>query len=84
MRIKFEISGLKSLWWWLRQASGDAAYENYLGWVGKRTATANRERGGGVETRGEPRGGGRERRLSPAEFYAESLERRYKSVNRCC
>ncbi len=22
--------GLGKLWWWLRQVSGDAAYENYL------------------------------------------------------
>ncbi len=31
---------LQSLWWWLRQTSGDAAYENYLRRV--------RQRGPGV------------------------------------
>ena len=36
MNLKFQISNLKLLWWWLRQVSGDAAYENYLSWAVRR------------------------------------------------
>lgn len=36
MDLKFEISNLKWLWWWLRQVSGDAAYENYVAWAARR------------------------------------------------
>ena len=30
MNLKLETSNLKSIWMWVRQLSGDAAYENYL------------------------------------------------------
>ena len=30
LNLKSQISNLKWLWWWLRQVSGDAAYERYL------------------------------------------------------
>jgi len=36
MNFKFQISNLQFLWWWLRQVSGDAAYENYLSWAERR------------------------------------------------
>jgi len=36
MDLKFEILNLKWLWWWLRQVSGDAAYENYQAWAARR------------------------------------------------
>lgn len=36
MRLKSQISNMKFLWWWLRQVSGDAAYENYLAWAAGR------------------------------------------------
>lgn len=36
MNFRFQISNLKFLWWWLRQVSGDAAYENYLSWAARR------------------------------------------------
>ncbi|MGH9744533.1 MAG: CstA-like transporter-associated (seleno)protein [Candidatus Acidiferrales bacterium] len=55
--------------WWLRQASGDAAYENYLRCVG-RTATS-----GAFPPR---------RPLSRQEFYLDSVRRRFSSVSRCC
>ena len=96
MHLQSKISNLKWLraaWWWLRQVSGDAAYENYL-----RSA----QRGAGI-----PAGGGRERRtanerqvleypmgreavpggdaaLSPEEFYLDAVRRRYSGVSRCC
>ncbi len=68
----------KVLWWWIRQVSGDAAYENYLRLERRRA-------------RKEPRGPGADechpapgRVLSPAEFYLDSLRRRYSGVSRCC
>jgi uncharacterized short protein YbdD (DUF466 family) len=30
MNLKFEISNFRAAWWWLRQVSGDAAYESYV------------------------------------------------------
>ncbi len=32
----FPISLFHCAWWWLRQVSGDAAYENYLAWAARR------------------------------------------------
>jgi uncharacterized short protein YbdD (DUF466 family) len=55
---------LKRAWSWLRQVTGDAAYDNYLRHaVGK--------------TEGKPS-------LTRAEFYRESLRRRYSTISRCC
>ncbi|HXA77049.1 MAG TPA: hypothetical protein VNV41_07930 [Candidatus Acidoferrales bacterium] len=64
---------LSGAWSWVRQVSGDAAYENYL-----RQAI----RGGqnevlsGASAVAAP--------LSRAEFYLDSLRRRYSTVSRCC
>jgi uncharacterized short protein YbdD (DUF466 family) len=55
---------LRRAWSWLRQLTGDAAYDNYL-----RHAARNP--------------GGRQS-LSRAEFYQESLRRRYSTPSRCC
>jgi uncharacterized short protein YbdD (DUF466 family) len=55
---------LKRAWSWLRQVTGDAAYDNYL-----RHAVRSTE---GQQS------------LSRAEFYQESLRRRYSTVSRCC
>jgi uncharacterized short protein YbdD (DUF466 family) len=55
---------LRGGWVWLRQVSGDAAYENYL-----RSAASHPDSG-------SP--------LSRAEFYLDSLRRRYSTVSRCC
>jgi hypothetical protein len=57
-------------WWWLRQVSGDAAYESYL-----RSAASGmffRCRGDGAPI------------LSRQEFYLDSLRRKYSGVSRCC
>jgi uncharacterized short protein YbdD (DUF466 family) len=66
-------SMLRLAWEWLRQVSGDAAYENYL-------------RCGRHASHGAPDGPGRASgaRLSRKEFYLDSLRRRYSSVSRCC
>ena len=56
------------IWLALRQIFGDAAYENYLRSL---TRSANQS---GVPT--AP--------LTPAEFYVDSLRRRYSTISRCC
>ena len=58
-------------WSWLRQVSGDAAYENYL-------RCARRQAHSGAAGNSAPA------LLSPAEFYLDALRRRYSSVSRCC
>ncbi|HXO88442.1 MAG TPA: YbdD/YjiX family protein [Candidatus Acidoferrales bacterium] len=55
---------LKRAWSWLRQVTGDAAYDNYL-----RHAVRTTE---GKQS------------LTRAEFYRESLRRRYSTISRCC
>jgi uncharacterized short protein YbdD (DUF466 family) len=57
-------AGLEFAWAWLRQVSGDAAYENYL-------RCGQRVRGSRAP-------------LSRADFYLDSLRRRYSSISRCC
>lgn len=59
-----------NLWWWLRQVSGDADYENFLR-SGSRRSSAG---GSGV-----PRGA-----MSAEEFYLENLRRKHSRINRCC
>ena len=61
---------LRGAWSWLRQVSGDAAYENYL-----RCNTSSADPG--ASTAPAPL-------LSRGEFYLDSLLRRYSSVSRCC
>ncbi len=75
----------QKLWWYLRQMSGDAAYENYLRRAGARrsrtsalhTATGNDlpHRSGSCD--GPPL-------LSAEQFYLDVLRRRYSGVSRCC
>ena len=71
MRVKLrnDLRHAWSLTWaWLRQVSGDAAYENYVRY-------ARRE--DGITTGSAPL-------LSRGEFYLDSLRRRYSTVSRCC
>jgi uncharacterized short protein YbdD (DUF466 family) len=63
-------SWLRDAWSWLRQVSGDAAYENYL-------RSAARHTGSGSPGAPAPP-------LSRVEFYLDSLRRRYSTVSRCC
>ena len=70
MNLKSQISNLKWLWLWLREMSGDAAYEHYLASV-RRSETHGR-----CPRHSQP--------LSRQEFYLEHLQRRYAGVNRCC
>jgi uncharacterized short protein YbdD (DUF466 family) len=61
---------LLGAWSWLRQVSGDAAYENYL-----RCNTSHADTGASAAP--APL-------LSRGEFYLDSLRRRYSTVSRCC
>jgi hypothetical protein len=56
--------------------SGDAAYENYLR-CAQRRAPAILESVNRVDSAAA-------RPLSPAEFYLDSLSRRYSTPSRCC
>ncbi len=64
---------LGKLWWWMRQVSGDAAYENYL----RRAADCARSANQSAQCAGRAR-------ISRQEFYLESLRRRFSGVSRCC
>jgi uncharacterized short protein YbdD (DUF466 family) len=94
MNLRFEISNLRAVWWWLRQVFGDAAYENYLR---SQQGQAQRIRGKNpAATHREPRklgathecrlghSAGNARLLSREEFYLDMLRRRYSGVSRCC
>ncbi len=72
---KGPFSKLKSLWWWLRQMSGDAAYENYL------RSVARKAPNGKMSNPHPPNG---EIILSREDFFQDALRRRYNSVSRCC
>jgi uncharacterized short protein YbdD (DUF466 family) len=73
----------RNIWGWIRQVSGDAAYENYLrsarrmadvARVGARTTHA-----GCCSTHATSA-----QPLSRSEFYLDALRRRYSTVSRCC
>jgi hypothetical protein len=73
----------RNIWRWIRQVSGDAAYENYLrstrriadvASVDARTTQACRC--AAHATSAQP--------LSRSEFYLDALRRRYSTVSRCC
>lgn len=83
---------LARAWWYIRQVSGDAAYENYL--HAQRRATAPRATDPGVPGAAHSHGvacaashfGAHDGAplLSPREFYDDALRRRYSGVSRCC
>ena len=76
MPFKWGIARLQSIWWWLRQMSGDAAYENYLQSIQRKHPPASQKKCYGEGQPGEI--------LSREAFFEEGLRRRYNSVSRCC
>jgi hypothetical protein len=71
-----------NIWSWIRQVSGDAAYENYLrskyriadvACAESRTVHA----GCRAHTTSAPL-------LTRREFYLDALRRRYSTISRCC
>jgi uncharacterized short protein YbdD (DUF466 family) len=65
------------IWWWWRQVSGDAAYENYLQ-RNSRTLPHGSEPACPAFLH-QP-----EVPMSAKEFYLARLDRRYRTINRCC
>ena len=63
----------RSYWWWQRQVSGDAAYENYI----RRATRGSFEHAGCGHFHGE-------KIVSAKQFYVERLRREHSRVNRCC
>jgi hypothetical protein len=77
----------RNFWRWIRQASGDAAYENYLRST-RRIARAGEEVAR-VDSRIAQAGcrsahATSAQPLSRSEFYLDALRRRYSTVSRCC
>jgi uncharacterized short protein YbdD (DUF466 family) len=75
----------RNIWSWIRQVSGDAAYENYLRST-RRVAQAEMAR---VDSRPMQAGCCSTHARSAAlltreEFYLRALRRRYSTVSRCC
>jgi uncharacterized short protein YbdD (DUF466 family) len=73
----------RTAWVWIRQVSGDAAYENYLRST-RRIASAARVdtrtmRAGSCSTHATSA-----QLLSRRDFYLDALRRRYSTVSRCC
>jgi hypothetical protein len=66
---------LRKAWWWLRQVSGDAAYENYLAWRARHAGRPGLHGCAGSHACALP---------SAEEFYMDALRRRYTGVSRCC
>ena len=62
-------SALRRAIWWVRQVTGDAAYENYLRCV-RRESVFDSSPG--------------RKLLSREEFYLDSIRRRYSTPSRCC
>lgn len=63
------ITVLKKAWRYVREVTGDTAYENYA----KYCATKNSDSNPNANAI-----------MTPAEFYSESLRRKYSTINRCC
>ncbi len=81
------LRSLRIFWWYLRQVSGDAAYENYRRRI---EAAAERDRAGHLvpirrcETAQADFRCSSERLPSREQFYLDTLRRRYSGVSRCC
>jgi uncharacterized short protein YbdD (DUF466 family) len=72
MRAKW-LAPFYQFWWWLRQVTGDAAYENYLRHVSCRPGNAT-----------SPEGHPCERVETAEQFYLERLNRKFSRMSRCC
>ena len=75
----------QNIWAWVRQVSGDAAYENYLRSARRisqakvarvDSCTMQAGRCSTHATSAQP--------LTRREFYLDALQRRYSTISRCC
>jgi uncharacterized short protein YbdD (DUF466 family) len=64
----------RTMWAWLRQVTGDAAYDNYL---------RSMRRAAVCDSPAHP-GAAADAPLSRADFYLDALRRRYSTISRCC
>jgi uncharacterized short protein YbdD (DUF466 family) len=85
--MKIVRSWSRNAWVWIRQVSGDAAYENYLRST-RRVARAGEEVAR-VDSRTAQAGcrsahATSAQPLTREEFYLHALRRRYSTVSRCC
>ncbi len=69
-------SGFKNFWWWFRQVTGDAAYENYL----RRSAKRTKAHPVCEEKCGHAAAGV----ATAEEFYLERVQRKYTGISTCC
>ena len=67
-KLKQANRALRKAWRWLREVTGDAAYENYL------RHCATNESASSLPPQ----------RMTRAEFYSDALRRKYSTINRCC
>jgi hypothetical protein len=72
----------RSIWSWIRQVSGDAAYENYLRST-RRIAEMARA-GSCTMHAGCSTHAISAQLLTREEFYLHALRRRYSTISRCC
>ncbi len=87
LTVRLQASALRfgrKLWWYLRQVSGDAAYENYLRCAEARLDRLSAPPAGipGPPHRSDSCGCAP--LLSAEQFYLDVLRRRYSGVSRCC
>ena len=72
--LRFHAFGFAcSVWAWLRQVSGDAAYDNYLRSMRRSAAYGSLASPDAARVP-----------LSRADVYLDALRRRYSTVSRCC
>ncbi len=71
------ISSLGWLWWWLRQVTGDAAFENYL-------RARQKQLAGPQALACHAKGAACAPAMSDQQFYLDMLARKYSGVSRCC
>lgn len=67
-------SAAAQVWWAVRQIFGDADYENYLRSFNLR----------GESVSGSAPSAASSAPLSPADFYLDSVRRKYSRISRCC
>jgi len=74
MRVRSVLlPAMGKFWWWLRQVTGDAAYENYLGLASRRSRKA-----AGCEIRCA------DGAVTAEQFYLDRIRRKYARISRCC
>jgi hypothetical protein len=75
----------RNIWRWIRQVSGDAAYENYLRST-RRVVQAEMARAdsGTMQPGCFPAHATSAPLLNRSEFYLDALRRRYSTISRCC